>query len=140
MHGFARDDGRTTWRRDASPRTYRIETYASGPGDYVVRLEGELDLAAGPELDRELEHLRLCEPECVVADLSAATFVDVGTLARLRAAFAELRVVCTDRHMLKVLKLTGLDRALEIFESIADATAPGGYPANVVVLRRAVSG
>lgn len=76
----------------------------------------------------------------MVADLTAATFVDMGTLARLRAVFAELRVVCTDRHTLKVLRLTGLDRALEIFESIAEATAPGGYPANVVVLRRAANG
>src|SRR5262249_26478247 len=44
MHGFARN----TWGRQAAPHAYRIETYTTAPGDYVVALEGELDLAARP--------------------------------------------------------------------------------------------
>jgi anti-anti-sigma factor len=140
MHGFARNTRRSTWSGGAAPHTYRIETYTTSPGDYVVALEGEIDLAARPELDRELERLEERRPRRVVADLSNATFVDTATLARLRAVAAELRVVCTDRHTLKILKLTGLDRAIEIFETIAQAMAPRAYPANVVVLRRAGTG
>src|SRR5262249_33565678 len=137
MHGFARN----TWGRQAAPHAYRIETYTTAPGDYVVALEGELDLAARPQLDRELERVENRNPRRVVADLSAATFVDAATLglltaaqARLRGTRAELRIVCNDRHTLRVLSLTGLDRALEIFETIAQALAPRAYPANVVVL------
>lgn len=136
MHGFAR----TSWGHGAGPQAYRIETYTTAPGDYVVTLEGEIDLAARPELDRELERLEDRNPRRVVADLSNATFVDTATLTRLRSIAAELRIVCTDRHTLKILRLTGLDRALEIFETIAQAVAPRAYPANVVVLRRAGQG
>jgi anti-sigma B factor antagonist len=144
MYGFA-----SNARRDsrAVPHTYRIETYTTAPGDYVVALEGELDLAARPELDRELERLENRNPRRVVADLTAATFVDAATLGllsgaqeRLSAVRAELRVVCNDRHTLNVIRLTGLDRALEIFETIAQAVGTRAYPANVVVLRRAGHG
>src|ERR1700748_3001086 len=98
MYGFA-STTRRSWT--AAPHTYRIDTYATAPGDYVVALEGELDLAARPELEVELWRLESRGPRTVVADLSAATFVDAGTLgllsaaqARLSARCAELRVVC----------------------------------------------
>lgn len=144
MYGFA-SNTRRTW--GAVPHTYRIETYTTAPGDYVVALGGELDLAARPELDRELERVQNRNPRRVVADLTAATFVDAATLGLLSAAHerliasrAELRVVCNDRHTLKIMRLTGLDRALEIFETIAQAVGTRAYPGNVVVLRHAAYG
>jgi anti-anti-sigma factor len=80
-----------------------------------------------------------------VADLTAATFVDASTLGvlecaqhRLRARAAELRLVCSDTHILRVLTLTGLDRALDIFDTMAQALSP--CPANAVGLRPAAGG
>jgi len=143
MYGFA-SNTRRTW--GAVPHTYRIETYTTAPGDYVVALEGELDLAARPELDRELERVKEEHPHCVVADLSTTTFVDVATLgllestqSRLRAAGAELRLVCTDKHVLKILRLTAVDRVLDVFETVSEAFAADAY-SNVVWLRRAFGG
>jgi len=147
MHGFARNGGLSPWDDVESLPTYRIETYATAPGEYVMALEGELDLAARPELDAELERLEDQHPRRVVADLTAATFVDVATLGmleaaqeRLRACRAELRLVCSDRHTLKILKLTGLDLVLDVFDTIAPALSSRPYPANVVRLRHATGG
>jgi anti-sigma B factor antagonist len=144
MHGFGRNGGLGPWNELESLPAYRIETYATAPGQYVMALEGELDLAARAELDRALEWLEVERPQRVVADLTATTFVDASTLGvlecaqrRLRAGAAELRLVCSDSHILKLLKLTGLDRVLEVFDTVAQALSP--YPPNVVWLRHAGS-
>ena len=147
MHGFAHNGGVGPWGDVESLPSYRIETYATAPGEYVMTLEGELDLAARPELDRELERLEDQRPRRVVADLTAATFVDVATLSlleaaqeRLTACRAELRLVCSDRHTLKILRLTGLDHVLDVCDTIAQALSSRPYPTNVVWLRHAAGG
>ena len=147
MHGFAHNGGVGPWGDVESLPSYRIETYATAPGEYVMTLEGELDLAARPELDAELERLEDQHPRRVVADLTAATFVDIATLGlleaaqeRLHACRAELRLVCSDLHTLKILKLTGLDLVLDVFDTIAQALSSRPYPANVVRLRHAAGG
>ena len=139
MHGFARNGGLSPWGDLESLPSYRIETYATAPGEYVMALEGELD--------RELERLEDQRPRRVVADLTAATFVDVATLSlleaaqeRLTACRAELRLVCSDRHTLKILRLTGLDHVLDVCDTIAQALSSRPYPTNVVWLRHAAGG
>jgi anti-sigma B factor antagonist len=145
MDGFARNGGLGPWNEIESLPGYRIETYATAPGEYVMALEGELDLAARSELNCALERLEYERPERVVADLTAATFVDASTLGllecaqrRLRARAAELRLVCSDSHVLRVMKLTGLDRVLDVFETTAQALSP--CSTNVVWLRQAAGG
>ena len=140
MRGFARNGGLGPCNDVESLPAYRIETYATAPGQYVMALEGELDLAARAELDRALERVEGQRPQRVVADLTATTFVDASTLGvlecaqrRLRAGAAELRLVCSDSHILKLLRLTGLDRVLDVFDTVAQAVSP--YPTNVVWLK-----
>jgi len=144
MHGVAHNGGLGPWNDVESPPAYRIETYSTAPGQYVMALEGELDLAARAELDRALEQLEDQSPQRVVADLTATTFVDASTLGvlecaqrRLRAGAAELRLVCSDSHILKLLGLTGLDRVLDVFDTVAQAVSPS--PTNVVWFRHAGS-
>ena len=144
MHGVAHNGGLGPRNDVESPPGYRIETYSTAPGHYVMALQGELDLAARTELDRALEQLQDQSPLRVVADLTATTFVDASTLGvleraerRLRAGAAELRLVCSDSHILKLLKLTGLDRVLDVFDTVAQAGSP--CPTNVIWLRHAGS-
>ena len=144
MHGFGRNGGLGPWNELESLPAYRIETYATAPGQYVMALEGELDLAARPELEDELERLQGRRPQRVVADLTATTFVDVATLGlletaqeRLRTVRADFRLVCNDRHTLKILGLTGLDRVLDVFDTIAQAVSARSHPGTVVWLRPA---
>jgi len=140
MHGFAHHGGLETLP------SYRIETYAAAPGEYVLALEGEIDLAARSELTRELSGIADENLRCVVADLTAATFVDVATLGvlesaheRLRAVGVELRLACTNRHLLKILRLTGVDLVLDVYETVSEAFVPDTY-SNVIWLRPAAGG
>jgi anti-sigma B factor antagonist len=144
MHGLR--NGGLIPSGDQEAPAYRIETYVTAPGEYVVALEGELDLAARPELVGELERLQGRRPNRVVADLTATTFVDAATLGlletaqeRLRAARAEFRLVCNDGHTLKILGLTGLDRVVDVFDTIAQALSTRSHPGNVPRLRPAGS-
>jgi len=144
MHGPARSGALFPWDEIELLPSYRIESHMPAPGEYVIALEGELDLAARSDVDRELERIEHQRPHRLVADLSGVTFIDIATLGlfesaqnRLRAKRAELRIVCADRHTLKVLRLTGLDRILDVFETRAEALRSPSYPSNVIWLHQA---
>ena len=113
-------------------RRYRpvhgLEVVVCSRREFVVLLHGEFDLQARPELERELEQIAGTAARRVVVDLTAASFVDAATLGvllraqrRLDAAGGELILVCNDRHLLRILRLTLLDRAFTIYEHRADA-------------------
>jgi anti-sigma B factor antagonist len=64
----------------------------------------------------------------VVADLSGVPFIDssglgvlIGALRRAREAGGELRVVSGDDAVVKILRITGLDRVLPLFSSLDEA-------------------
>lgn len=91
----------------------------------VLAVNGELDLTAGPRLREALlaaieEH----QGERIVLDLDGVDFIDsaglgvlVGGLQRTRNGDGELVLVATGRNVLKVLELTGLNRAFQIHPS-----------------------
>lgn len=84
-------------------------------GGARVELAGELDLAAAPEFERELERL-LDQPLVSLAlDLSRLAFIDssgLGALCRAREVCGqrgiELRLVSVPDHARRVLEITGL--------------------------------
>jgi anti-anti-sigma factor len=69
------------------PRRFRIE---EGPqdGQRVLRLHGELDVAAAPTLRARVTELAL-QDGVVIIDLSAVEFVDVAGLCALHALVRE---------------------------------------------------
>jgi len=146
MLGFANDGGLGPWEDTEARPSYRIETYTTAPDDYVLALEGEIDLAARNTLARELERLHEERPRCVVADLTETTFVDASTLgmledaqSRFLDAGSELRLVCTEPHVLKIIALLGIDLVVDVYETVSEAFAATNY-ANVVWLLQAAQG
>jgi anti-sigma B factor antagonist len=146
MLGFAQNGGLGPWEDTEALPSYRIDTYSTAPDDYVLALEGELDLAARSTLVRELERLHEHRPRCVVADLTETTFIDASTLglledaqSRFLAAGSELRLVCTDGHVLRVIALLGINLVLDVYETVSEAFAASNY-SNVVWLRHAAGG
>ncbi|HYZ19877.1 MAG TPA: STAS domain-containing protein [Gaiellaceae bacterium] len=99
----------------------------------VVYVAGEADMHAAPELDR---HLRTCEEDGlrrVVVDFTEATILDSTALGVLVAAHSRLakqgislRLVCNDRLIRRVLRITGLDRVFDIYATSSEAM--GGAP------------
>jgi anti-sigma B factor antagonist len=114
----------------------RIEV--AGDGAYVIAVAGEADLYSAPELRRELEAAIEAGGRDIVVDLTKTTFIDSTALSvlveatkRLRPEGGRLALVCVDQNLVKIFRITALDRLFPLFTSRADAVrslAPAGTP------------
>ena len=109
---------------------FRLQTTAVGANDYVVALDGDVDLYTAPELKSELALLIEGGARRIVVDLTASTFIDsttlgvlLGGLKRLRPTGGELAIVCPDPNIHKIFQITLLDRVFAIFETRDEAVA-----------------
>ena len=69
----------------------------------------------------------------VVVDLSRVEFLDstglgvlVGALKRLRAAGGNLALVCGHERLLKIFRITALDRVFALYDTVDAATSATG--------------
>ena len=91
----------------------------------VLEIAGEMDIQAGPLLSDVGE-----DPCFVVFDLHGVTFMDCSSLRVLQnaqhralAAGGAVRLAAASQQALRILKLTHLDRAFPLFDSVLDATS-----------------
>ena len=111
-------------------------------GDHaVLEVGGEVDVYTAPRLRERLVELVEAGARSVVVDLSRVEFLDstglgvlVGALKRLRAAGGSLALVCGHERLLKIFRITALDRVFALYDTVDAATsaAPGtdaGQPA-----------
>jgi anti-sigma B factor antagonist len=101
----------------------------------VVAVHGELDLNCAEELRAALRNgespgLR------VVLDLVGTTFIDStalgvisGAAKTLASSGGSLTVVASDPRIVRIFKLTGLDRSIRVERSLAEAIASKLLPA-----------
>lgn len=111
--------------------TLRFRAYLefSRGGVCVIVLTGEADVHAAPELEARLAECSASPAlEQVVVDLTRATFLDSAALTvlisghrRLKERGLGLKLVCADRSILRLLRITGLDRLFAVYESTAEA-------------------
>jgi anti-sigma B factor antagonist len=100
-------------------QTCRIERTRDG-----LRVSGELDLHATPDLREEM--IRLVEEghRDVVVDLTETTFLDSTALGALAGRYRELRarggslaVICSNENVRYTLEIAGVDHALRVCRS-----------------------
>jgi anti-sigma B factor antagonist len=91
---------------------------ADGDGNQVVSVTGELDIATAEQAYVYLSDVIDAWPAAVSVDLSGLTFCDasgLGALARVarhaRQAGRQLRLTAARPSLLKIMRITGLDRA-----------------------------
>lgn len=102
----------------------RVKTIAVGTSVRVVSAEGEVDLETAPQLD---ELLRSLEADHVILDLTEATFVDTATMSiiatqeRIREGGGHLSIAAGNPTVARFLEITGLDGAVEVHRTLADA-------------------
>jgi anti-anti-sigma factor len=108
----------------------------------IVPLPAEIDIANAHAIgDRLLTVLRE-GPAVLIADMSSTTFCDssgVRTLVQAyqqaKAASASLRLVVTARGVLRVLAISGADRLMDIYPSVAESVAAPAAAAQDVPAR-----
>jgi anti-sigma B factor antagonist len=97
----------------------------------MLRVGGEVDLATAPQLRAKLVDLvEVGEAGRVVVDLTPVAFMDSTGLGVLLAAHKRARangrrvlLVCPEGPVLRVVRLTGIDKVLSIHGSLAEAEA-----------------
>jgi anti-sigma B factor antagonist len=104
---------------------------------YVIAVAGEADLYSAPELKRALDEAIEAGGRDIVVDMTKTTFLDSTALSVLVEATKRLRpegrvaLVCVDQNLVKIFRITALDRLFPLFSSRAEAVrtlAPAGTP------------
>ena len=104
------------------------EKLEEGGADYVVSLEGEVDLYTAPELKQELHRLVGEGAKRIVIDMTQTTFIDSTTLGvllsvvkRVRPEGGAVALVCPDRNVKRIFEITLLDRVFTIVDTREEA-------------------
>lgn len=96
----------------------------------VVDVEGEVDMFTAPKLREHLVQVVDAGHYDLVVDLERVSFMDstglgtlVGGLKRVKEHDGALALVCSNRPVLRVLAITGLNNVFPIYESLERALA-----------------
>ncbi len=103
----------------------------------VLKLPAEVDISNADQVRQDLVALAGQGAVMVIADMSATTFCDsagvtalVRAVRKANASGAGLRVAASAPGVTRVLAITGVDRLIEVYPSVAAAMAdPGGATA-----------
>ena len=102
----------------AEPLQLELSCRVDGDGNQVVSVVGELDIATAEQAYLYISDVIDAWPAPVSVDLSGLTFCDasgLGVLARTarhaRQAGRQLRLTAARPSLLKIMRITGLDRA-----------------------------
>ncbi len=94
----------------------------------TIALDGEVDVYTSPQLRQELTSVLDSGCLHVVVDLERLGFIDssglgvlVSALRRVKERGGTLRLVCTKDSILKIFRITGLDKVFPLFTSVDEA-------------------
>jgi anti-sigma B factor antagonist len=100
------------------PLALGLSSATDGDGNQIIRVTGELDIATADQAYIYISDVIDAWPVPVSVDLSGLTFCDasgLGALARVarhaRQAGRQLRLTAPRPSLLKIMRITGLDRA-----------------------------
>ena len=100
------------------PLQLELSCQIDGDGNQIVSVTGELDIATAEQAYLYISDVIDAWPTPVSVDLSGLTFCDasgLGVLARTarhaRQAGRQLRLTAARPSLLKIMRITGLDRA-----------------------------
>jgi anti-sigma B factor antagonist len=107
-----------------------LESTAVGPDRAVLRVAGEIDVYTAPDLRERIIQLVDDGAVQLLVDLREVTFLDstglgvlVGSLRRVRARDGSLTLVSDTDRILKLFRVTGLDRVFVLRPSLPAAAA-----------------
>jgi anti-sigma B factor antagonist len=113
-----------------------LNVYSEPPGFTVIEIGGEIDVYTAPKLRERLVSLVESGSYRLIADMENVEFLDstglgvlVGGLKRVRAHEGWIDLVCTQSRILRIFRITGLNRVFDIYDTVPAALAAHDPPA-----------
>ncbi len=113
-----------------------LDVHSDTPGFTVIAVGGEIDVYTAPKLRERLISLVEAGNYQLIVDMESVEFLDstglgvlVGGLKRVRAEDGWIDLVCTQSRILRIFRITGLNKVFSIHDSVADAIAAHSIPA-----------
>ena len=112
-----------------------LNEYSAAPGRTVIAVGGEIDVYTAPRLREMLIRLVDEEKYHLIVDMEGVEFLDstglgvlVGGLKRVRSHDGGIDLVCTQGRILRIFRITGLNKVFNIFDSVEEALASHARP------------
>jgi anti-sigma B factor antagonist len=113
-----------------------LNAHSEPPGFTVIEVGGEIDVYTAPKLRERLVSLVESGSYELIVDMENVEFLDstglgvlVGGLKRVRAREGWIDLVCTQSRILRIFRITGLNRVFSIYDTVAEAVAAHDGPA-----------
>jgi anti-sigma B factor antagonist len=112
-----------------------LNVHAEPSGFTVIEVSGEIDVYTAPKLREKLIGLVEEGSYQLIVDMEGVEFLDstglgvlVGGLKRVRAHDGWIDLVCTQGRILRIFRITGLNKVFRISDTVAEATAAHEAP------------
>ena len=109
---------------------YHLESITAGEDCAVLRIEGEIDAYAAPQIVERVTDLARNGTVHVIADLRGASFLDsagvgalVGSRTGLSVRGGSLTLVASAARILQTIRITGLSEVFALHSCVLDAIA-----------------
>src|ERR1700722_709943 len=107
-----------------------LNVHSETPGFTVIEVGGEIDVYTAPKLREKLISLAESGSSHLIVDMEGVEFLDstglgvlVGGLKRVRAHEGWIDLVCTQGRILRIFRITGLNKVFNIYETVPEAVA-----------------
>ena len=112
-----------------------LNVHSEPPGFTVIEVGGEIDVYTAPKLRERLVGLVESGSYQLIVDMESVEFLDstglgvlVGGLKRVRAHEGWIDLVCTQSRILRIFRITGLNRVFSIHDTVREAVAAHDLP------------
>jgi anti-sigma B factor antagonist len=112
-----------------------LNVHSEPPGFTVIEVGGEIDVYTAPKLRERLVGLVEAGSYQLIVDMENVEFLDstglgvlVGGLKRVRAHEGWIELVCTQSRILRIFRITGLNRVFSIHDTVREAVAAHDLP------------
>jgi anti-sigma B factor antagonist len=107
-----------------------LNVYSDIQGFTIIAVSGEIDVYTAPKLREKLISLADGGSFQLIVDMEGVEFLDstglgvlVGGLKRVRSQDGWIDLVCTQSRILRIFKITGLNKVFSIYNSVPEAVA-----------------
>ena len=112
-----------------------LNVHSETPGFTVIEVGGEIDVYTAPKLREKLISLVEAGSYQLIVNMEGVEFLDstglgvlVGGLKRVRAQDGWIDLVCTQSRILRIFKITGLNKVFNIYDTVPEAIAGHSLP------------